>query len=88
MEKKHKTTKSEKIQVALLILIGVFICALIVAIVVFVDNAEEVRSEPVQYAIDNTDLDWCTCMDEDKGIVVDYPRGRSKEGLVIQNWTG
>lgn len=86
MDKNNNMTKNEKIQIAYLVLISILIITLIVAIFVFVKNAELVKSEPVQYAIDNTDLDWCTCMDENKGVVVNYPR-KENEIVEVENWT-
>lgn len=59
----------DKIQIASLILIAIFIVALIVAIVVLVKNADEIRSDPVQYAIDNDFYNSCSCSSDEVGFI-------------------
>ncbi len=71
----------DKIQIAALILITIFIMALIIAIVVLAKNADEIRSDPVQYAIDHDFYDSCSCFMQGVGQKI-----YSKE-TVIQNWT-
>jgi len=72
----------DKIQIASLLLIAIFIVVLIVAIVVLVKNTDEIKSDPVQYAIDNDFYDSCSCSDiGDIGFI-----NFNKE-MVINNWT-
>ncbi len=59
----------DKIQIASLLLISIFIVVLIVAIVVLVKNADEIKSNPVQYAIDKDFYDSCSCYDKDIGFI-------------------
>jgi len=55
------TTTEEKIQIAWLISIFVLIFVLIIAISLLYKNIELIKSSPVQYAIDTTPLESCTC---------------------------
>ena len=71
----------DKIQIASLLLISIFIIVLIVAIVVLVKNADEIKNNPVQYAIDKDFYDSCLCSDKDIGLI-----NFNKE-MVINNWT-
>ena len=71
----------DKIQIAALILIAVLIVVLIMAVVVLAKNTEEIRSDPVQYAIENEFYDSCSCINSKVGIV-----NFIKEP-VIQNWS-
>lgn len=77
-EKKLKT--SEKTQIILLVFIGILILLLIIAIVVIIKNVDEIRSDPVNYAIRNTPINSCTCY-LDSGVVQTYQED------VIENWT-
>ena len=72
----------DKIQIASLILIAVLIVVLTMAIVVLAKKAEEIRSNPVQYAIDNDFYNSCYCFGI-QGKAVNF----NKE-MVIQNWSG
>ncbi len=71
----------EKIQIAGLVLIAILIVVLIVAISVLVQNIDEIKSDPVKYAIDNDFYDSCSCSNEDIGQV------SYGQNTVIQNWT-
>lgn len=57
-------TREEKIQIAMLIAIFILIMALIVAIVLFSKNVELIKTNPIQYSIDKTELTSCTCFTE------------------------
>ena len=46
------------------------------------ENVDEIKSDPVQYAIDNDFYDSCSCSNKEVGFV-DY-----NNKMVIQNWTG
>ena len=59
----------DKIQIALLIIIAIFIVVLIIAIVVLVKNVDEIKSNPVKYAIDNGFYDSCSCSSKEFGFV-------------------
>ena len=71
----------DKIQIAVLIIISVLIIVLIMAVVVLAKNAEEIKSDPVEYAINNGFYDSCSCTNSEVGIV-----NFIKEP-VIQNWS-
>lgn len=58
-----KMTRAEKIQISFLILTMVLICVLIVAIGVLVKNIDEIKTFPVQYAVDKGLVNSCTCTD-------------------------
>lgn len=77
-------TRSEKNQIYLLILIAVLICSLIVAIIVLVKNADEIRESPVEYAIKHTQLESCSCYTSE-GFNVNFPLIKEEE--MIHNWT-
>lgn len=72
----------DKIQVAALILLAILIVVLIMAIVVLAKNVEEIKSDPVAYAINNDFYDSCSCYNEGD---INY-KGYDKQ-MVIQNWT-
>jgi len=80
----EKLKKTERNQIILLGLIGVLIFLLTIAIVVLVTNVDEIKSDPVEYAIAHTPIDSCVCFIGDEAL--DYPRGQNRK-LVIQNWT-
>lgn len=80
----EKLKKTERNQIILLGMIGVLIFLLLIAIIVLVKNVDEIKSDPVEYAIANTPLDSCVCFAGDQYI--DYPKGIKSQ--VIQNWTG
>ncbi len=71
----------DKIQIAALILIAILIVVLIMAVVVLAKNANEIKSDPVQYAIDNGFYDSCSCSNEKSGVVTFGNK------MVIQDWT-
>ena len=71
----------DKIQIAGLVIISVLIIVLIMTVVVLVKNVDEIKKDPVQYAIDNDFYDSCSCSNEEVGFV-----NFNKE-MVIQNWT-
>lgn len=58
-----KMTRAEKIQISFLVLTMVLICVMIVAIAVLVKNVDEIKSFPVQYAVDKGLVNSCTCSD-------------------------
>lgn len=64
-------TREEKIQIAILVAIFILIAALIVAIIVLVKNIDLIKQDPVNYALDNTELQSCTCYTS-QGIEVFY----------------
>ncbi len=72
----------EKIQITGLALIAILIVVLIVAISVLVKSVDEIKSDPIQYAIDNDFYDSCSCSSLDIGQV------SYGQNMVIQNWTG
>lgn len=55
--------KQEFIQIAMLIGMYLAIILMLVLIVVLVKNIDELRTEPVTYAIDKYDFDSCSCYD-------------------------
>lgn len=62
MEHPNKvTTTEQKIQIAWLIAIYVIIFIMIIAISLLYKNIELIKSSPVQFAVDTTPLESCTC---------------------------
>ena len=59
---------SEKMQVAILILIVLAICLFIIAIIVLVKNVDEIKQNPIDYGIDEYECDSCTCFSGDFGV--------------------
>ncbi len=59
-----KITRQEKIQIGIIVTTLLVICVMIVAIVTLVKYAEEIRNNPIDYAIKNTEITSCTCYDE------------------------
>lgn len=55
-------------QIVFLILLAIAIGVLIFTSIVLVRNAEEIRSDPVQYAISNDFYDSCSCFKEGSGV--------------------
>ncbi len=74
--------RQEKLQITILILIAIFIVVLIATLVILVKNVDEIKSDPVQYAVDNGLYDSCSCINENIG------QRHFGNKLVIQNWTG
>ncbi len=70
----------EKIQIAGLALIAILIVVLIVAISVLVKSVDEIKSDPVKYAIDNDFYDSCSCSNQDIGQV------SYGQNMVTQDW--
>ncbi len=56
-----KMTRQEKIQIGIIITTFVVICVMIIAIITLVKYAEEIRNNPVDYAIEHTNIKSCTC---------------------------
>jgi len=79
----EKLKKTERNQIILLGLIAVLIFLLLVAIIILVRNVDEIKSDPIEYAIANTPIDSCVCFAGDQYI--DYPG--SNKNQVIENWT-
>ncbi len=59
----------DKIQIAALVVISILIIVLIMAIVVLVKNVDEIKNDPVRYAIDNDFYNSCSCSNDEVGIV-------------------
>ena len=74
MENINKMNRSEKIQIAFLILIAIAISFLIIAIIVIIKNIEEIKSDPFELGIKKTDIESCSCFHED-GYYISYPGG-------------
>lgn len=56
-----KITRQEIIQIGIIITTLIVICVMIVAIITLVKYAEEIRDNPIDYAIKTTDINSCTC---------------------------
>lgn len=76
---------SEKLQISILILTVIAICLFIIAIVVLVNNIDEIKQNPIDYGIDKYEFDSCTCFSGDFGFQ-DFYGSKNKEE-VIYNWT-
>ena len=74
--------KKDKIQIATLILIAVLIVVLIMAIVILSKNVDEIKSDPVQYSIDNGFYDSCVCSNQQFNRIVFGNK------MVTEDWTG
>jgi len=57
-------TRQEKIQIASLVLTVVVIFFLVIAIVMIVKYSEEIKSNPIEYAIDNSEIVSCVCYND------------------------
>ncbi len=76
---------SDKIQIAILILTIIAVCCFIVAIIVLVNNIDEIKQNPIDYGIDKYELDSCTCVYN--GINYQDFYGSNKKEEVIKDWT-
>lgn len=56
--------REEKMQIAILIAIFILIAALIVAIILFSKNVDLIKSNPIEYSINKSELISCTCYTE------------------------
>lgn len=61
----EKVTRQEVIQITMIIVTIVVICLMIFAIVTLIRNAEEIRQNPVDYAVKNSNIEYCTCYNEE-----------------------
>ncbi len=69
----------DKIQIAALVLIAIFILVLIITLVIFVKNVDEIKSDPVHYAIGKDFYDSCSCY-------IGAEKFDFNKETVIQNW--
>lgn len=77
-----KNRISEKLQIAILVLTVIAICAFIIAIIVLVKNVDEIKKNPIVYGIDKYGFDSCTCFDSLNNYEDFYS---TKKMEVIQN---
>ncbi len=56
--------RQEKIQIALIVTTLIVICVMIIAIITLVKYADEIRNNPIDYAIKHTEIKSCICYDE------------------------
>ena len=59
----------DKIQIAALVIISVLIVVLIMTVVVFAKNVDEIKSNPVQYSIDKDFYSSCSCVEDGVGVI-------------------
>lgn len=78
-------TREEKIQIAAIITTIIVVFVIIVAIIVLVRYAEEIKSNPIDYAIKNTDIVSCVCSN-DAGQTARF--GEYNPFSVLDNNTG
>ena len=64
METTHKITRREKIELTMTILLVIAIATMIVAIIVLVKNVDAIKSNPIDYGIDNSEITMCTCFNQ------------------------
>lgn len=62
-DEKIKMSRAEKIQISAMVITIIFICVLIITLGVLVKNIDEIKSFPVQYAVDKGLVNSCTCYD-------------------------
>lgn len=60
----EKMNRRDKIQIAFIVVILIVICVMIVAIITLAKYAEEIKSNAIDYAIKNTNIQGCTCYDD------------------------
>ena len=63
-----KVTRQEKIQITMMILTVIVICLMIFVIVTLIKNAEEIRQNPIDYAINNGNIERCVCYNDQNQI--------------------
>lgn len=56
-----KITRKESIQIVFNILLALAIGALIFTAITIIKKAEEIKMDPIEYAIKNSDIESCTC---------------------------
>ncbi len=59
-----KITRQEKIQIGIIVTTLIVIVVMIVAIMTLIKYAEEIRNNPIDYAIKHTTIKSCSCYDE------------------------
>lgn len=59
-----KKPKRTIIHVVFLVLLAIAIFAIIFAVVTLLKNIEEIKIDPINYAINKTSLESCTCVDQ------------------------
>ncbi len=83
--------KKEWIQIIFNILLAITIGTLIFTTITLIRNAEEIKNDPIDYAIKNSNIERCTCFNSE-GQIHNYGREGSSEinfttNLVIKNRT-
>ncbi len=78
--------RNEKYQIVMLVLIAILLFCLIFSIIVLLRNLDEIKKNPVDYAIeeDRFGLDRCTCF-TDEEVMVSFPYTHERD--LIYNWT-
>ena len=60
-----KITRKEIIQIVFNILLALAIGALIFTTITIVKNAEEIKTDPIDYAIRNSNIESCVCFNSE-----------------------
>ena len=72
MENHDAMTRREKIQLTMVACMVLCIILFVFTIVVLVNNIDAIKNNPIEYAIEKSNLNSCTCSIEGGGYVV-YP---------------
>ncbi len=59
-----KITRKEIIQIVFNILLAITIAALIFSIITLIKKSEEIKSDPIDYAIKNSNIESCMCFND------------------------
>ena len=57
-------TREEKFQIGMFVMTIVLVCVLIIAIVTLARYAEEIKTNPIDYAINNGNIKSCVCYND------------------------
>ncbi len=82
-----KITRKEIIQIAFTIVLAITVGVLLFTVIVVIKNIEEIKSDPVNYAIENTPLESCSCFDGE-GNYHNYPKGTEPVFYIGSNRLG
>ena len=77
-----QTKNRSKLHLAFLILLAVALFSILFAIVTLLKNIEVIKTDPINYAINKTSLESCSCIDE-SGQLVFFGGGE----IGVKNWS-
>ena len=77
-----KITRKEWIQIIFNILLAITIATLIFTTITLIKNAEEIRNDPIDYAIKHSNINSCTCYNN-QGQIKNYGLEEASETSFI-----